>query len=126
MFAGVGLHVSKINDVYSYEDQMIREYIMRLITRNQDAIARMHWTKQSCAIWSNECTLHAATVSCYTPAVDKTLLIVYLSLTHISSMVFERAYVPLGLEECHTSTQLQKVAMRLWGCLSTESKDESI
>jgi hypothetical protein len=63
MFAGVGLHVSKINDVYSYEDTMIREYIMRLITRNHDAIARMHWTKQACAIWSNECTLHAATVS---------------------------------------------------------------
>ncbi len=63
MFAGVGLHVSKINDVYSYEEQMIREYIMRLITRNHDCIARMHWTRQACAIWSNECTLHAATVS---------------------------------------------------------------
>ncbi|KAK3052914.1 hypothetical protein LTR09_005978 [Extremus antarcticus] len=61
MFAGVGLHVSKINDVYSYEEQMIREYIMRLITRNHDCIARMHWTRQACAIWSNECTLHAAT-----------------------------------------------------------------
>jgi alpha-ketoglutarate-dependent taurine dioxygenase len=36
---------------------------MRLITRNHDGIARMHWTKQACAIWSNVCTLHAATVS---------------------------------------------------------------
>jgi hypothetical protein len=62
LFAGVGLHVSRINDVYSYEDQMIRDYVLRLITRNHDCIARMHWTKQACAIWSNACTLHAATV----------------------------------------------------------------
>jgi hypothetical protein len=63
VFAGVGLHVSRINDVYDYEDQMIREYLMRLITRNHDCVARMHWTRQACAIWSNVCTLHAATVS---------------------------------------------------------------
>ena len=62
LFAGVGLHVSRINDVYNYEDQMIRDYMMRITTRNHDCIARMHWTKQACAIWSNACTLHAATV----------------------------------------------------------------
>ncbi|KAH9907199.1 TfdA family taurine dioxygenase [Xylariomycetidae sp. FL2044] len=61
LFAGVGLHVSRINGVHSYEDQMIRDYVMRLITRNHDCVARMHWTKQACAIWSNACTLHAAT-----------------------------------------------------------------
>ncbi|KAI0446033.1 TfdA family taurine dioxygenase [Xylaria telfairii] len=61
LFAGVGLHVSRINDVHVYEDTIIRDYIMRLITRNHDCIARMHWTKQACAIWSNLCTLHAAT-----------------------------------------------------------------
>jgi hypothetical protein len=64
LFAGVGLHVSRINDVYAYEDHMIRDYVMRLITRNHDCVARMHWTTQACAIWSNPCTLHAATV-CY-------------------------------------------------------------
>ena len=62
LFAGVGLHVSRINDVYSFEDQMIRDYVLRLITRNHDCVARMHWTRQACAIWSNACTLHAATV----------------------------------------------------------------
>lgn len=62
LFAGVGLHVTRINDVYAYEDQMIRDYVLRLITRNHDSVARMHWTKQACAIWSNACTLHAATV----------------------------------------------------------------
>jgi alpha-ketoglutarate-dependent taurine dioxygenase len=61
VFAGVGLHVSRIDGVYSHEDQLIREYVMRLITRNHDGIARMHWTKGACAIWSNACTLHAAT-----------------------------------------------------------------
>ena len=63
LFAGVGLHVSRINDVYTYEDQIIRDYVLRLITRNHDCVARMHRTKQACAIWSNPCTLHAATVS---------------------------------------------------------------
>lgn len=63
LFAGVGLHVSRINDVTTYEDSMIRDYVLRLITRNHDAVARMHWTRGACAIWSNVCTLHAATVS---------------------------------------------------------------
>ena len=63
IFAGVGLHVSRIDDVYGYEDTLVRDYVMRLITRNHDGVARMHWTEQACAIWSNACTLHAATVS---------------------------------------------------------------
>lgn len=63
LFAGVGLHVSKIDGVWAYEDQMIREYLMRILTRSHDCVARMHWTKGACAIWSNACTLHAATVS---------------------------------------------------------------
>ncbi|RFU26482.1 hypothetical protein B7463_g9857, partial [Scytalidium lignicola] len=61
IFAGVGLHVTRINDVYDYEDKMIRDYIMRLITRNHDCIARMHWTKGAAAIWNNSCVWHAAT-----------------------------------------------------------------
>jgi Taurine catabolism dioxygenase TauD, TfdA family len=79
VFAGVGLHVTKINDVYSYEDQMIREYVMKLITRNHDCIARMHWTRQSCAIWSNVCTLHAATVS-PEPEIEKFYCAVELTI----------------------------------------------
>ena len=62
VFAAVGLHVSKINGVYAYEEQMIKEYVMRLITRNHDCIARMHWTKGAVAIWSNPAVFHAATV----------------------------------------------------------------
>ncbi|KAH8904807.1 TfdA family taurine dioxygenase [Coniochaeta sp. PMI_546] len=61
LFAGVGLHVSRINGVTTYEDSMIRDYVLRLITRNHDSVARMHWTRGACAIWSNVCTLHAAT-----------------------------------------------------------------
>ncbi|CZR66685.1 related to taurine catabolism dioxygenase [Phialocephala subalpina] len=61
IFAGVGLHVTKINDVYEYEDRMIREYIMILITLNHDCVARMHWTKGAAAIWNNSCVWHAAT-----------------------------------------------------------------
>lgn len=63
LFAGVGLHVSRIDGVTSYEDNMIREYVLRILTRNHDCVARMHWTRGACAIWSNVCTLHAATVS---------------------------------------------------------------
>jgi hypothetical protein len=62
VFAGVGIHVTRINGVYAYEDQMIRDYVTRLITRNHDCIARMHWTRYAAAIWNNSCTLHAATV----------------------------------------------------------------
>ncbi|KAK3689498.1 TfdA family taurine dioxygenase [Podospora appendiculata] len=61
LYAGIGIHVTKINGVYSYEDTLIRDYVARLITRNHDGIARMHWTRGACAIWCNACTLHAAT-----------------------------------------------------------------
>jgi len=65
IFAGFGLHVSRINGVYDYEDKMIRDYIMRLITLNHDCIARMHWTKGAVAIWNNSCAWHAATPDTY-------------------------------------------------------------
>jgi Taurine catabolism dioxygenase TauD, TfdA family len=63
IFAGVGLHVTRINGLYDYEEKMVRDYIMRLITHNHDCIARMHWTKGAAAIWNNSCVWHAATVS---------------------------------------------------------------
>jgi len=56
------VHVTSIDGVHSYEDKIIHDYVMRMITHNHDCIARMHWTDQACAIWSNACTLHAATV----------------------------------------------------------------
>jgi alpha-ketoglutarate-dependent taurine dioxygenase len=62
IFAGVGLHVTRINGLYDYEEKMIRDYIMRLITYNHDCIARMHWTTGAAAIWNNSCVWHAATV----------------------------------------------------------------
>ncbi|KAF9732445.1 hypothetical protein PMIN03_003019 [Paraphaeosphaeria minitans] len=61
IFAGVALHVTKINGVYTYEDQFIRDYVMRLITQNHDCIARMKWTKNAAAIWNNDCVWPAAT-----------------------------------------------------------------
>jgi alpha-ketoglutarate-dependent taurine dioxygenase len=87
IFAGVGLHVTKINSVYSYEDQMIREYVMRLITRNHDCIARMKWTKNAAAIWNNSCVWHAATVSaiymCRGVTLSKSVLILPQPDTHL-------------------------------------------
>lgn len=62
IFAGVGLHVTRINGLYDFEEKMIRDYILRLITLNHDCIARMHWTKGAAAIWNNSCVWHAATV----------------------------------------------------------------
>ena len=69
VFAGMGLHVSRINDVCAYEDHMIREYLIRLVTRNNDCVARMRWTKNSVAIWNNSCVFHAATVCIIIPFV---------------------------------------------------------
>ncbi|OCK94706.1 Clavaminate synthase-like protein [Cenococcum geophilum 1.58] len=59
VFAGMGLHVSRINDDYAYEDHMVGEYLMRLVTRNYDCVARMRWTKNGVAIWNNSCIFHA-------------------------------------------------------------------
>lgn len=63
VFAGAGLHVSRINDVYVEEDRLIREYIMKLVTGNHDCVARFQWTKGAVAVWNNSCVWHAATVS---------------------------------------------------------------
>lgn len=62
VFAGMGLHVSRINDDYAYEDHMVGEYLMRLVTRNYDCVARMRWTKNGVAIWNNSCIFHAVAV----------------------------------------------------------------
>jgi alpha-ketoglutarate-dependent taurine dioxygenase len=61
IFAGAGLHVTRIDGVYSHEDQLIREYIVRQVTRSHDCIARMKWTRNAAAIWNNSCVWHAAT-----------------------------------------------------------------
>lgn len=61
IFAGAGLHVTRIDGVYNHEDQLIREYILRQVTRSHDCIARMKWTRNAAAIWNNSCVWHAAT-----------------------------------------------------------------
>jgi alpha-ketoglutarate-dependent taurine dioxygenase len=61
VFAGVGLHVTRINGVYDHEDKMIREYVMRLVTHGHDGVARMRWQSNSVAIWDNAAVWHAAT-----------------------------------------------------------------
>ena len=63
LFAAVGLHVSRINGLYAAEERVVREYVMQLLTRSHDCVARMKWNKGACAVWSNACTMHAATVS---------------------------------------------------------------
>ena len=83
LFARVGLHVSRINGLHSYEDRIIREYVMKLITANHDCIARMHWTKQASAIWSNACTLHAATVEHFILAGNSRILTFSKPDTHL-------------------------------------------
>lgn len=66
MFSGLGIHVTKINGVHTYEDQEIRmcyfqaskhklkvsvgDYMMRLLTRNHDCIARLKWTPNAMAL----------------------------------------------------------------------------
>ena len=40
---------------------MVREYVMQLLTRSHDCVARMKWNRGACAVWSNACTMHAAT-----------------------------------------------------------------
>lgn len=63
LYAGAGIHVTKINGLYKHEDEIVRNYISRLVTRNHDYVARFHWTEEAVAIWSNTCTMHAGTAS---------------------------------------------------------------
>jgi len=58
---GLGLHSKKINDVYAVESQMIRDYLMRLLTRNHDLQCRIRWNKGDVAIWDNRSVFHSAT-----------------------------------------------------------------
>ncbi|KAF2634055.1 taurine catabolism dioxygenase [Massarina eburnea CBS 473.64] len=61
VFAGAGLHVSGINGVYGAEDRVIREFVLGLVMRNHDVVARMRWTRDAVAVWNNSCVWHAAT-----------------------------------------------------------------
>jgi alpha-ketoglutarate-dependent taurine dioxygenase len=63
LFAGAGLHVSRIKGLYGEEEKMVREYILRLVMGNHDCVARFQWTKGAVAVWNNSCVWHAATVS---------------------------------------------------------------
>ena len=72
--AAVGIHVSRVNDVYDYEDKLIRDYMIRLITRNHDCVARMHWTKFSAAIWHNACMFLSTPFALGVPRVNVDLL----------------------------------------------------
>lgn len=63
LWAGVGIHVSRLDGVYANEDRMLREYILGIMTRGHDMVARMRWTPKAVAVWSNSATYHAATVS---------------------------------------------------------------
>jgi hypothetical protein len=113
IFAGVGLHVSRINGVYDYEDKMIRDYIMRLITHNHDCVARMHWTKGAAAIWNNSCVWHAATVSPSFPLI----LLVPNFKSPIQTWClarYELASVPLRSGSSRIWIQLLSQDEKLW------------
>ncbi|KAH8915091.1 taurine catabolism dioxygenase [Atractiella rhizophila] len=58
---GFGLHFTEIKDVSPYENQMIKDYVMRLVTRNHDLQARIKWTPNDVAIWDNRSVFHSAT-----------------------------------------------------------------
>jgi alpha-ketoglutarate-dependent taurine dioxygenase len=102
IFAGAGLHVTNIDGVYSHEDQMIRDYVMRLISRNHDCIARMKWKKNSAAIWNNSCVWHAATVC--SPCVVL-ISLRYSSLIPILWTAIESVLEHLVLVKSHILTQ---------------------
>jgi alpha-ketoglutarate-dependent taurine dioxygenase len=122
LFAGVGLHVSRINDVTTYEDSMIRDYVLRLITRNHDCVARMHWTRGACAIWSNECTLHAATVSACRLCTPFTPHRANPHSCSPTRTLWKETGPACGLPApgvCRISTRTAKVGGKRWGCPST-------
>jgi len=126
LFAGVGLHVSRIDGVTTYEDQLVREYCLRLLTRNHDCVARMHWTRGACAIWSNVCTLHAATVRLsYRPILSPWPCMLPLTMPYRSPIltwrrVSERAYGLRVSGRCRTWTPPVPGGGRRWDCSVSE------
>lgn len=122
LFAGVGLHVSKIDGLWAHEEQMIRDYCLRLVTRNHDCIARMHWTTGACAIWSNACTLHAATVSVTPIALRICALLTVASLIRILLVASEPACGLLGSARCPTWIRQAPAGGRLLARLDSTHK----
>lgn len=45
MFTGAGIHVSGMECVWAYENQIIREYIIRIMTKMRDGVVKIHWGK---------------------------------------------------------------------------------
>jgi len=56
-----GLHMTRVDNVTSVENDLIKEYIMRIVTRNHDLQCRMKWGNNDVAIWDNRSVFHSAT-----------------------------------------------------------------
>ena len=58
---GVGHHFSGIKDLKPNESDLIRKYVLDLVTQNHTTQLRYRWGKNDLAVWDNRSTYHAAT-----------------------------------------------------------------
>ncbi|VUC26087.1 unnamed protein product [Clonostachys rosea] len=61
---GVGqqIHDGKINGVTDREEEILKKYLLQLITENHDLQVRFRWGKNDIAVWDNRSTFHTATM----------------------------------------------------------------
>ncbi|PWN49139.1 taurine catabolism dioxygenase [Violaceomyces palustris] len=57
---GLGSHFDSLKDLDPAESQIIKDYILKLVTTSHGAQVRFKWSKNDLAIWDNRSVYHAA------------------------------------------------------------------
>ena len=58
---GLGHHFQRIKDLKPNESDLIRQFLLDLLTQNHTTQVRYRWGKNDIAVWDNRSTFHAAT-----------------------------------------------------------------
>ena len=58
---GLGHHFQRIKDLKPSESDLIRQFVLDLLTQNHTTQVRYRWGKNDIAVWDNRSTFHAAT-----------------------------------------------------------------
>lgn len=58
---GFGQHLDHVKDVSPEESDLIKKFVLDLVTQNHITQVRYRWSKNDLAIWDNRSTYHAAT-----------------------------------------------------------------
>ncbi|PWN20870.1 taurine catabolism dioxygenase [Microstroma glucosiphilum] len=57
---GVGTHFQRFEGLHKREGEILRQYVLELVTSHHTAQARLKWGENDLAVWDNRSTFHAA------------------------------------------------------------------